>query len=313
MNERGNGDETTDPIATLIRLAGRRPAVNEERVHRVRSTVRDEWRRQVAQRRRIRIGASMISTLAIAATVGGVLLFRAEPEATQPWPRAIPPVIARVDSVHGLSGLAFGDELRAGAVVRLGPDASASLSWNGATLRVDANTSLRLDAANVATLDSGAIYYASDAKTGVVVQTPFGDVRDIGTRFEVRATRDTVRVRVRDGAVLVRGTTARAGTEFLVSRNDLVQRAVATSGDEWGWIERAAPPVILDGRTLEEVVRTIAEEKGLRVEWQEVRRRDVRFHGTVPLSATEALDAAAAASGTTYRIVGDRLIVGSGS
>lgn len=271
-------DTENDPIATLVRLAGRRPGVDAERTARVRAAVADEWRASVRRRRWTRVAVAA----AIAATIGGVLLTR---------PRTGPPAPVAV---------------RARELTTPG-DATTSVAWNGATLRLDRETQLRIDAARTATLIRGAIYYANDRPgVAVTIHTPFGDVRDVGTRFELRLKGDALRVRVRDGAVIVRDTTARAGTEVVASRTSVTSRPIATSGEEWAWIENAAPPIVLEGKSLDEVLRRIAVEKGLTLQRS---GPDQTLHGDVPLSVSEALDAATAAAGVTYRIEGDRLIV----
>jgi ferric-dicitrate binding protein FerR (iron transport regulator) len=181
------------------------------------------------------------------------------------------------------------------------------MAWNGGTLRLDRGTSVRFDGARVATLQHGAVYYANDAQgAGVTIRTPFGDVRDVGTRFEARLSADAARVRVRDGAVVMRDRTARAGTELVATGTSVTSRTIATSGEDWAWIENAAPPIVLEGKPLDEVLRLIAVEKGLTLERSGA---DQTLHGDVPLSVSEALDAATAAAGVTYRIDGDRLIV----
>jgi ferric-dicitrate binding protein FerR (iron transport regulator) len=301
-------DNERDPIATLVRLAGRRPEVAAGRTARVKAAVAEEWRTTIRRRRRVRIGVAA-AVAAVAASFAGILLVRSQPEATIP---AAAPMVAHVLTIQGPSGLAAGQALRAGAQIDLPANGFASLEWNGATLLIDGGTHLRLESRDVATLQRGAVYYAGDAAVpGVTLHTVFGDIRDVGTRFEVRLRDDAVRVRVRDGAVEVRGTTARARTELVATRTGITERPVSTSGDEWAWIERAAPPLLLEGKTLETVLRKVAEEKGLTLEWNGARDvRGVVLRGTMPLSAAEALDAATAAAGVAYRIEGDRLIVG---
>jgi ferric-dicitrate binding protein FerR (iron transport regulator) len=186
-------------------------------------------------------------------------------------------------------------------------DATTSVEWNGGTLRLDRETHLRFDGPRTATLLRGAMYYANDTPgAAVTIHTPFGDVRDVGTRFEIRLRDDALRVRVRDGAVIVRDTTAHAGTELVASRTSVTSRTIATSGEEWAWIENAAPPIVLEGKSLDEVLRRVAIEKGLTLQRN---GPDQTLHGEMPLSVSEALDAATAAAGVTYRIEGDRLIV----
>jgi ferric-dicitrate binding protein FerR (iron transport regulator) len=278
-----NNDEK-DPVATLVRLAGRRPEVDAERTARVRAAVANQWRATTRRRRWTRVAVAA----AIAATVGGVMLTRPR---TEP-PAAVVKPVAQTAKVRDLT---------------TPDDATTSVQWNGGTLRLDRGTQLRFDAARTATLLRGAIYYANDAPgVAVTIRTPFGDVRDVGTRFEVRLGEDAVRVRVRAGAVIVRGTTARAGTELVAGRTSTASRTISTSGEEWAWIENAAPPIVLEGKSLDEVLQRIAIEKGLTLERD---GPDQMLHGNVPLSVGEALDAATAAAGVTYRIEGDRLIV----
>jgi ferric-dicitrate binding protein FerR (iron transport regulator) len=268
-------DNEKDPIATLVRLAGRRAEVNQERTARVRAAVADEWRTTVRRRRWTRVAVAA----AVAATIGGVMLTRPRSEPVVP---VAAPIVAPVA-------------------------AATSMPWNGGTLRLDRGTQLRIDAPREATLISGTIYYANEAPgISVIIHTPFGDVRDVGTRFEVRLRDDSVRVRVRDGAVVLRDKTARAGTELVATRTSITERKIATSGEEWAWIENSAPPIVLEGKTLDEVLRVIAIEKGLTLEHNGA---DQMLHGDIPLSVSEALDAATAAAGVTYRIEGDRLIV----
>lgn len=274
-------DNENDPIATLVRLAGRRPGVDAERTARVRAAVADEWRATTRRRRWTRVAVAA----AVAATIGGVML-------TRPRTEPSAPAVVETAAVRELTTPG---------------DATTSVDWNGGTLRLDRETHLRIETARTATLLRGAIYYANDTPgASVTIRTPFGEVRDVGTRFEVRLRDDSVRVRVRDGAVIVRDTTARAGTELVASRTSVTSRAVATSGEEWSWIENAAPPVVLEGKSLDEVLRRIAVEKGLTLERT---GPDQTLHGDVPLSVGEALDAATVAAGVTYRIEGDRLIV----
>lgn len=248
-----------------------RREIATSRTARVRAAVADEWRAAVRRRRWTRVAVAA----AVAATIGGVMLTRPN---TEPVVPAVAPVAA-----------------------------PAAVAWNAGTLRMQRGTQFRVDAPRVATLVRGAIYYANGTPgVSVTIHTPFGDVRDIGTRFELRVSDDAVRVRVRDGAVVLRNKTARAGTELLATRTSVVERTIATSGEEWAWIENAAPPIVLEGKTLDQVLRLIAIEKGLTLERSGA---DQTLHGDLPLSVNEALDAATVAAGVTYRIEGDRLIV----
>ena len=62
---------------------------------------------------------------------------------------------------------------------------------------------------------------AVPAPGAFVIRTPLGDIRDLGTAFEVRLRDETLRVRVREGRVDLRGAVAEAGTELIADRTSL--------------------------------------------------------------------------------------------
>ena len=129
----------------------------------------------------------------------------------------------------------------------------------------------------------------------------------------MRLENDKLHVRVREGRVdLRRGSEvfdAGAGIELTATASGVDSHAIPRAGEQWSWVEHAAPPLVLEGMTLREVVQRVATEKGLALD---LRRADVapkRLHGNVPLSPEEALQAATAAAGVRYRIDNGRLVV----
>ena len=166
---------------------------------------------------------------------------------------------------------------------------ASSINWNGASVRLEAGTRFTIVSDTEATMEQGTIYFSSEGSTGYTVKTPFGDVRDIGTKFEIRLSDSDMRVRVDEGAVEVRGTRAGAGMQLVATR------------------ETVTPRITLEGQTLGAVIEQAARAKGLRVKWE--TERDVILHGRVMLTPDEAIDAATAASGVEYRIEGNTLIV----
>jgi ferric-dicitrate binding protein FerR (iron transport regulator) len=193
---------------------------------------------------------------------------------------------------------------------------TASLAWGNAILRLDGGTRVRIASPTELSLDRGAVYVDSN-RSGVVIRTPIGSVRDIGTQFEVRLAADRMRVRVREGRVDLQhgGAThsAAAGTELDAdARGGVTEHSIAKNGAEWDWVVRAAPPIHLDGRTLAEVVATVTRDEGVKPVWSDDAARNaasMRLHGDVPLTPEEALDTALVASGLTARTDGDRLII----
>lgn len=297
-----------DMIATLLRLAGRRPAVPAAITGRVRNAVHDEWLRATRRRTRGRWTAAA-GTVAAAVTIAAVLLPR------RPAPA---PVVARVvaATVQSIAGAAAGDHgllsdgaaIPAGESVETAQGATASLQWGGATLRLDGGTRVRLDSRRRLSLARGALFIASNNERGLVVQTPFGAVTDIGTQFEVRLTAERLRVRVREGRVDLRAHSAAAGMELEADAASVVERPVPRSGSDWDWIVRAAPPIRLEGKHVREIADAAAREKGLSVVWP-TGTRDTVLHGNVPLAPDEALDAALTASGLKARTAGEQLVI----
>jgi ferric-dicitrate binding protein FerR (iron transport regulator) len=290
-------EENEEQIAALLRLAGPRPRVSDERVARVREAVHAEWQRNVRRRT-----AAWSLGIAAAAILVVVLFLPRTPQRSTPI--ATKPVIVAQAQVPPYTKIAAATWIETHAN-------TLSLDWNGATLRLDEGTRLRVDSAHAATLERGAIYFDGE-KSGVVIHTALGDVRDVGTRFEVRLADRTLRIRVRSGRVdLQRGRKsyiADAATELVAFRERVERNAIAISGADWAWIENAAPPLRLEGLSLREAVTRVAREKGLRVELRDVDGT-ARLHGSVDFTLDEALEAATAATSSSYRIQNGTLIV----
>jgi ferric-dicitrate binding protein FerR (iron transport regulator) len=207
-------DETPladDPIGRLVRLVGPRPGVAAERERRVKAAVRAAWRGEVRRRSRRRalwaVGA-LAAAAALALTIG-----RAPRERLTPRP--VPPVatVATVAAAVGVAGLAAGDAVSRDATLDTGEDGSVALRLaGGAAVRLDARTRLVLRSPSALELAGGALYVDSGGAGGAVeIRTAFGVARDVGTRFEVRVGAASVRLRVREGEVLLEhGGTAHA-------------------------------------------------------------------------------------------------------
>ena len=157
-----------------------------------------------------------------------------------------------------------GDAVMSGSTVTTSVGTLAMTLTSGVHLRLDASSTARVDSATDVWLERGAVYVdsAGALTTGVSpisIHTPAGVVRDIGTRFEVRLDGTGLRIRVRDGEVLVTyangaGVRAGAGEELFSgpdgSDRSISRRPIAATGSEWAWAERAAPPFSVEGKTL---------------------------------------------------------------
>jgi ferric-dicitrate binding protein FerR (iron transport regulator) len=267
-----------DALSSLLRLAAPRPAVPIERATRVEAMVREQWRQRVRARRQRRWMA--LAAAAALVAVLGASLWR--------WPAAPDPVpgppIARIERVVGVVELAGeaedarpvveGEELGAGATLATGEDGRTALRLDkGVSLRLDRSTRVRLTEPGRIELVEGALYVDSPSGLGDLrVATDWGEVWEIGTQFEVRAARERLRVRVREGMVELRPGDAvygaGSGVELSLEENGrLTRRAISPHDTDWDWVASIAPSFELDGRTLEEFLAWVSRETG----------REIRF------------------------------------
>jgi ferric-dicitrate binding protein FerR (iron transport regulator) len=211
-----------------------------------------------------------------------------------------------------------GQTIAAGANIRTNGTSRATVTLIDGELRIDANTVVGLVDARTIHLERGAIYLDSGASTpgSITVRTASGTVRDIGTRFEVRAGDGDLRVRVRDGAVQLeragRIDRAPTGTELLARADGTVStRSVDPFAADWAWTTAAAPPFIVENATLEAFLQWAAREGGWTIEWSDGLRQRARttvLHGAVDgMTPAEALDVVLPISGLSPQFVNDRL------
>ncbi|HEX6203078.1 MAG TPA: FecR family protein [Thermoanaerobaculia bacterium] len=188
--------------------------------------------------------------------------------------------VARVEAVRGTltANATEGDSpLAAGAVVERGTRLCTTGGKSGARLRLaggvelrlDGDTCVRAEAGERVALLRGGLYADTGAAGGsrgaaLAVDTPFGTVRDVGTRFAVRLLAAGVAVAVREGAVLVGdGHRAEAGEGLLLGRDGTVERrAVPPWGPEWSWVVETAGGFAIEGRTLADFLDWSVRESG---------------------------------------------------
>jgi ferric-dicitrate binding protein FerR (iron transport regulator) len=188
---------------------------------------------------------------------------------------------------------------------------------------VDEGSRVRIESPRDVVLIGGRIYVETNSRVGsneaLQVHTSFGDVRDVGTRFEVRVGDGQLRVRVRDGEVIVNAGTdsARAGRgmEIATGARGLETRAVASFGADWDWVAKTSPPFVLAGRTLAEFLDWVSRESGYTVTIEGPARAAASttvLQGSIDgLTPDEALDVVLPSTGLEHRVVNGHLIVRS--
>jgi ferric-dicitrate binding protein FerR (iron transport regulator) len=299
--------DTERSIERLIKLAGERDMPSPEGVERARQAAYESWNRAVGQQAGRRNLLKPLLGFALAAGLAAVALFA--------WHgRPAPMAPERVARIATLSGGATLHETRGGAPVRVeqpvhsgatletGEGRVALTFGDSLSLRMDRNTRLRFDDRGQVTLLAGSLYVDSGGLNAVQVlriDTPAGVVRHVGTQFQVRVTRDTTSVRVREGRVLLTrsaGSTTdiATGDELTVTDDELTWRhGLPSFGADWEWSATVASPLEIENRPLAEFLAWMAREHGWQIrygdETLQQRTRDIRLHGSLAGLGTDAM------------------------
>ncbi|MCB1036333.1 MAG: FecR domain-containing protein [Acidobacteria bacterium] len=319
-------------LAALLRTAGPRPLPPAEDKEIVKAAALAQWQwtvRLERRRKRFRQGAMVLAAAAALAFVAfqpvvrSVLGFGAAESlgtVELAWGRVL------AGSGPEATALVAGSELLAGGVVEteaeMEPASRAVLQLaGGSTLRLDAGSRLRLLGGQNLALDRGALYVDSGPDGAAVeIHTPFGEVRDIGTRFEVRLEDEgALRVRVRDGEVELRHGSethrAGAGEEMVQQAGGSLRRSrIEAYSPVWAWVGEALPPFRIEGRTLDEFLTWASHEGGweLRYSTPELRSEASRaqlFGSVEGLTLDQALSAMLAGSALTFQLERGVLLV----
>lgn len=323
-----------EAVSRLLEGAGARPEPPAEDLARIKEAFRAEWRGHV--RRRPRRAArwnprllALAATVAAAAVAGWWLWSFAVTGTSGASGGGDAGPAARIESLAGeANGLAPGGTVPAGATVETAAGVAALRLAGGGSLRLDEGTRVVLVSPSEVRLDRGAVYLDSGAAPGagsgpVEIRTRLGVVTEVGTQFEVRLLEEgeAVRVRVREGEVRIEGgaasASAMAGAELTVRAGGSVARgSIPVHGPAWSWTLKAAPPLEIEGRTLDQLLARVARETGWTVEYENealaASAGSIRLHGDVGhLAPDQILDIVLPGAGLRHRVADGRLIVGA--
>jgi ferric-dicitrate binding protein FerR (iron transport regulator) len=323
-------DETgEDATVRLLRLAGARPAVPQDRTARVRATVHERWRARNRRRANIQRG---LSALLLVAGVTALILIAGrfgEVDHSATPPGELVAVVEQIDGIpQRMSGpagsartrLSRNDAIRTGEWIATGEHARVALRFvDGTSVRLDAGSRVRPVSSTAIELSAGAVYVDSGGESGSFeIRTKLATARDIGTQFEIRLLDRAVRLRVRTGIVELmqgdRSVSGDAGTEITWTGSAAVSRPIAAYGPEWEWAARMAPPLDIEGMTLATFLERVSREQGWRLRYADPalarESSSLILHGSVDdLSPRDALDVAIATSNMRHRLEGGDLIL----
>jgi hypothetical protein len=317
MNDE-DGPKGTDPLRDLfahVRPRAAPPVTDEAEVRRA---LFEEWDALTGRRVMLRRFAAAAAAAVLIAGFAALLLRTSIAPAD---------VVASVERVHGNveidgAALSIGSRIPSAARIDTHSGQVALRLEGGGSLRLAPQTELTFAAAGRATLDTGAVYFDSEAgapPARVEVRTALGMVRDVGTQFVARIAGDRLEVGVRDGRVAI----ARAADSIDVQPGERVsvtsgasaprREAIATFGADWDWAERLAPPFAIDGRPLIEFLRWVESQTGRTLVFvdaaSEQAARDTLLSGSIDLEPLAKLAAVIATTDLDYSMDGERIVI----
>ena len=141
---------------------------------------------------------------------------------------------------------------------------------NGISLRIDEFTEVAMVTPSRVRLTRGRVYVDTIHRTAderLEIETPAGVASDVGTQFEVRYLADDLRIRVREGQVVLQTSQARidssAGEEMVLDGDhNLIRTRIAGDDPEWQWVGTVAPTPSGDHPRVSTVLRWVARETG---------------------------------------------------
>jgi ferric-dicitrate binding protein FerR (iron transport regulator) len=234
--------------------------------------------------------------------------------------------VGKIVKSTGASGdsLSVGTHVYTGMTLETGEDGGISVALqNAESLRLDAGSKLVINDGDDFTLVAGRVYVDTGdfmyRNKGVVIDTQFGVVSDVGTQFSVDISPGLLDVAVREGRVDVqsggRELVAVAGERLLIDEDSNAKIGSLQPHDAyWGWVAELAPVYDLENRSLLEFLRWVARETGreLVFEDDELRMAAMRtdLHGSVDdITPVEAVKAVMSTTSFRYRLEVDRIVI----
>jgi hypothetical protein len=301
-----------DTVSTLMNLAGPRATVPGDIEYRVHDHVRKHWQSTVKTRNVARwaIPASLAAALLIA-----FALNIGTPDVT---PKTIG-VVAHINNNPGSAGPEFviGDPVFAGDNIHTGANGGVSIVLkDDISLRIAANSSLRLDQADDIMLLQGQVYVDSGDRVyrsrHLTVNTATGSATDVGTQFAIAFEGSSMSVAVREGIVDIAHEqsvfTAEAGDKLLFQTgSEVVADRIEPFDPSWNWATSLAPDFDITDRSLLDFLKWAARETGKSLTFSSDQIRmaamSTKVVGSIKnFTPEEALDAVLATTQFDYEI-----------
>lgn len=325
---------TDEPLEQLLRHADPRATPDAVDTAAVRSAVRAEWQQVTGKRHKRR----QVAGFALAATVLLVVF-----SSFNAFRFTAPDVVEVAVIQKSFGSISFVGErsmltpasaltrVLSGQTIVTSDDAGIALAWGtGGSLRIDANTEVEFTGDDNIYLHSGQIYFDSQLSSLVagidaagspqlIIETQYGSVSHIGTQYMASIDGGSLAVSVREGEVAVddraRTHTAASGQQLLFEGGrQPVRLSVNAYGGDWDWVANTAPPVDVDGKTIDEFLNWAGRELGYEVvyvtrEIEQLAKTNL-LRGTVNVNPAAALRARMMTADLVWQLEEGELYVG---
>jgi len=310
-NQDGTGP-AEDSLARLIRMAGRRQEPPPEAREQVFAIASAAWQGKIRRRQRRRVSYAVAATVALVAVLIGVLQIGQGRYGVPALDIAVTDLVAGTVEVKGTADATWraiqgsGAALTEGTRIRTAEKSGLGLRLaSGDSFRLNEQTELLFESSAQIHLLAGTVYLDSgsdDSAAELEIRTPAGRVRHIGTQFELKYTREALRLRIREGQVVlsypVGEVQAQQGDELSIGRDGrLFMSTVDPYGSEWEWVQALAPMPGGDRRSLASLLNWVERETGREVHFArpdlEARAAETMLHGNsrrmVPMEALSVM------------------------
>lgn len=321
-----------DDIDTILSQLSARPVPREEVRGRAFLRLQRDWMLSVRRRRRVR---SLLVT-GVAASIAAVAFVTLQPGMAPVNGRSPLPLASEVMRVSGDDVSLNGSDITAmagvpshlstGDTVRTGRDSRIALSWQSSgSLRLNARTQVAFLSPDSVRLTYGTLYFDSKAADAngksaatLVVETPHGTLRHLGTQFMAEVSPARIAISVREGAVrfddLRHSLSLAAGDSVEIRTDDSIEReSVSPSDDRWNWAAAIAPERELNGRSTLDLLTWVARETGRELHFHSSSARDLaasdRLVGLDRVGPLQALQFVPVISDLRYQVDGQTIEV----
>jgi ferric-dicitrate binding protein FerR (iron transport regulator) len=274
----------------------------------LRQALHAEWKRIVRGRRRRRALQAIAASAVIAAI--GLVTWRGLIEAP-----IVDVPVATVERASGgeirwhtrtravLRDMATDDVVMTGRSLTTGEASRVALRWHErGSLRIDEFSQVEFSEPRAVNLVAGSVYFDSDGAPpqALTVYTPVGAILHQGTQYMAQFAGGKLQVAVREGAVSV----SDGGRQHRVAAGEVVvidafganpAEAISSFDPVWDWARDIAPLPALDGASVEDILRWVARESGMRVVYADAATERAavatRISGLADIDPGEALSA----------------------